>query len=591
MTLLIRCTGFAQRSDISLNIDSMRHDLSIATQDSSIVMINAKFSNFYKYNNPDSAFYYGFKAITLAQQIHFLKGQVRAMEYIALTQMTLGNYPKALQITLQGVNMAEKENLPYDNGMLFEILGRIYLQYKDYSRALKLFKQSQNSFESVNEIPLSIFVQNWIGTTYILTDQLDSATYYCNSANTKALPFNLPWLNTVILSNLGKIELKKGKINDALFYFHQASSQATFDNDLFQANLLIAKVYSQINLSDSCIYYAKESLDIAHKSGFYSNIIEAYIYLSGIYETINPQEALAFNRKAINYRDSLDMMRNNTALEAFTDFDEQQRQFELETARNEFHDRIRMNAFLGSTFTLMVIAIFLYIISRRNKKAKQKIESAYDKLKSTQAQLIQSEKMASLGELTAGIAHEIQNPLNFVNNFSEVNSELLAEMKEEIKGGNYDEVNAIADDVIENEQKINHHGKRAESIVKNMLQHSRSSSGVKEPTDINALADEYLRLSYHGFRAKDKSFNADFKLEADESLPKINVVPQDIGRVLLNLINNAFYAVDKRAKEYPLPPKGGSEERGMEYKPTVVVSTSSSKSPSGGFRGENSCER
>ena len=171
-----------------------------------------------------------------------------------------------------------------------------------------------------------------------------------------------------------------------------------------------------------------------------------------------------------------------------------------------------MNAILGITFTLLVIAIFLFIGSRRKQKAKQKIEKAYNHLKSTQSQLIQSEKMASLGELTAGIAHEIQNPLNFVNNFSEVNSELIDEMKEEIDNGNLNEVKTIAKDIKENEQKINHHGKRAESIVKNMLQHSRGSSGQKEPTDINALCDEYLRLSYHGFRAKDKSFNADFKL-------------------------------------------------------------------------------
>ncbi len=200
----------------------------------------------------------------------------------------------------------------------------------------------------------------------------------------------------------------------------------------------------------------------------------------------------------------------------------------------------------------------------------KKIEKAYHKLKDTQAQLIQSEKMASLGELTAGIAHEIQNPLNFVNNFSEVNTELLAEMKEEIEKGNMEEVKAKADDVIENEQKINHHGKRADAIVKGMLQHSRSSSGVKELTDINALADEYLRLSYHGLRAKDKSFNADFKTDFDPDLPKINVIPQDIGRVLLNLINNAFYAVNERSK------KGDAD-----YKAIVSVSTKRVGSPSG----------
>ena len=156
--------------------------------------------------------------------------------------------------------------------------------------------------------------------------------------------------------------------------------------------------------------------------------------------------------------------------------------------------------------------------------------------------------MASLGELTAGIAHEIQNPLNFVNNFSEVNKELIDEVKEEIDKGNIDEVKAIANDIKDNEEKINHHGKRADAIVKGMLQHSRKSKGIKEPTDINALCDEYLRLSYHGLRAKDKTFNADFKTDFDESIGKINIVPQDIGRVLLNLFNNAFYAVNEKKK-------------------------------------------
>jgi signal transduction histidine kinase len=157
--------------------------------------------------------------------------------------------------------------------------------------------------------------------------------------------------------------------------------------------------------------------------------------------------------------------------------------------------------------------------------------------------------MASLGELTAGIAHEIQNPLNFVNNFSEVNKDLLIDLKDEIKKGNLEEVAAIADDVISNEEKINHHGKRAGAIVKGMLQHSQSSSGVKESTDINALADEYLRLAYHGFRAKDKTFNTTLKTDFDPTVGKIDIIPQDIGRVMLNLINNAFYAVHERSKK------------------------------------------
>jgi len=202
-------------------------------------------------------------------------------------------------------------------------------------------------------------------------------------------------------------------------------------------------------------------------------------------------------------------------------------------------------------------------------RQKEELQQTLEELKSTQAQLIQSEKMASLGELTAGIAHEIQNPLNFVNNFSEVNTELIAEMKAEIDKGNIEEVKAIANDIADNEHKINHHGKRADAIVKGMLQHSRTSTSVKEPTNVNALADEYLRLAYHGLRAKDKSlpngqagFNATMKTNYDESIPNINIIPQDIGRVFLNLYTNAFYAVTEKKKQM-----------GDGYEPTVSVIT------------------
>jgi len=202
--------------------------------------------------------------------------------------------------------------------------------------------------------------------------------------------------------------------------------------------------------------------------------------------------------------------------------------------------------------------------------AKQQVEKTYSELKSTQAQLIQSEKMASLGELTAGIAHEIQNPLNFVNNFSEVNKELLTELNEEIDRANYNDAKAIVKVLTDNEQKINYHGNRADAIVKGMLQHSRTSSGQKELTDISKLVDEYLRLSYHGMRAKDKSFNAEYKTDFDESIGKINAVPPDIGRVLLNLFNNAFHAVNEKKKTAD-----------KDYQPAVSVVTNRIKTPSG----------
>ena len=202
----------------------------------------------------------------------------------------------------------------------------------------------------------------------------------------------------------------------------------------------------------------------------------------------------------------------------------------------------------------------------------EELKHSLDTLQQTQKQLIQSEKMASLGELTAGIAHEIQNPLNFVNNFSEVSTELVDEMNEEMAKGNYDDAKEIANDVKQNLVKINHHGKRAGDIVKGMLQHSRSSSGVKEPTDINALCDEYLRLSYHGLRAKDKSFNATIKTDFDDNIGKVNVLSQDLGRVILNLLTNAFYVVQQKQKaaEEGLPT---FQKLATLYEPTVSVST------------------
>ncbi|MBE7169228.1 MAG: hypothetical protein INR73_01465 [Williamsia sp.] len=209
------------------------------------------------------------------------------------------------------------------------------------------------------------------------------------------------------------------------------------------------------------------------------------------------------------------------------------------------------------------------LITRQNELLEQQVRErtaelsqSLAELKQTQSQLIQSEKLASLGELTAGIAHEIQNPLNFVNNFSEVSVELIDEMQTELDAGNREEVEAIAGDIKQNLEKIHHHGKRADAIVKNMLQHSRNNSGERQLTDINTLADEYLRLSYHGLRAKDKSFNASLTTSFQPGLPQASIIPQDMGRVLLNLFNNAFYAVNQKSKTAP-----------ADYKPEVIVAT------------------
>ncbi len=251
------------------------------------------------------------------------------------------------------------------------------------------------------------------------------------------------------------------------------------------------------------------------------------------------------------------------------DFDAQQKQQELQAAKEDYEDRMQKNLLLAGLAVFVIAAVFLWRSNRLRKKSNailkrqnHEIAIAMDNLKKTQAQLIQAEKMASLGALTTGIAHEIQNPLNFVTNFSELNSELIIELVQEIEKGNAGAALTIAKDLKDNEEKINTQGKRADGIVKSMLQHSRISKGVKEPTDINKLADEHLRLAYHGWKAKDKTFHVVVTTRFDESLGKMNIIPQDIGRVLLNLVNNAFYAVDLKRKQV-----------GDGYEPTVSIKT------------------
>jgi signal transduction histidine kinase len=351
-----------------------------------------------------------------------------------------------------------------------------------------------------------------------------------------------------------------------------AKVQAYFFNDRFDSaflyisklkkvnpgyyKLLLPEFYIKIKDYKKALPLLKEN----EKDVQGSDLQDIYKKLSEAYNNQeNYQLAYEYLLKYNKITDSLD----NLAAEAEIISLEMQKEVELQQASfNEqeqlqkakqdkiaFGNRIRFFGTLAGAAVFLLIAGLLWRSNRRKQKDKVKIEQAYDNLKATQQQLVQSEKMASLGELTAGIAHEIQNPLNFVNNFSDVNEELLTEMKDELSKGKIDDAIALANDAIENQKKINHHGKRADAIVKNMLQHSRASSGKKGLTDINALAEEYLRLSYHGLRAKDKSFNAITKTDFDNSIEKLNIIPQDIGRVVLNLINNAFYAVDERKKQ------------------------------------------
>jgi two-component system, NtrC family, sensor kinase len=334
----------------------------------------------------------------------------------------------------------------------------------------------------------------------------------------------------------------------------------------------IGHVYKLQEKYEEALPYFLQAIQLMMESGDTKNLSESYMHARDIYEQVgNFEKAFEYSKLySEQYNLYLQTIIDRLESEALIKYETAKKDEQISLQKTKIKQQQQIQFLYISIAVLLLISLAGMLHSRYKLRKKQKeieqskeeLQESLNNLKFTQQQLIHSEKMASLGELTAGIAHEIQNPLNFVNNFSEVTVDMIDELTEEMERGNRDEITTLKNDLKQNLQKINEHGKRASAIVKGMLQHSRTSTGQKEPVNINALADEYLRLSYHGLRAKDKTFNADFKTGFEPDLPKIEVIPQDIGRVLLNLINNAFYSVAEKSKQNI-----------TGYNPEVIVTT------------------
>jgi two-component system NtrC family sensor kinase len=560
-------------------IDSLRAKLNRNLDDTTRVNTLLDISHDYYLSNPDSNIIFAQQAYELAEKYKLARKQSRALNNMATGYATLGDYAKAIQMFYRSLRISESLHDVPNIVRIYNNLGDTYVRQGDYRKALNNLlpanKQlneylSNHRLTDPGYIRLGPVLLLNIGEGYLNLGKIDSADYYVLQSDKQAKHFD-DLLNNID-RDFGEIEIARGHKDKALKYLRDAVRLSVAIDDqqmLSESYLSEAKLYHNDKRQDSAEFYAQKALDVARAGKFEQDVLNAGKVLYAYYdEDSNLPMAYKYFKLAMAAKDSLYSQEKVKQLLSL-DFEEKQRQQEIEAARAEAENKVRIYVLSGVIAVFLLLAAIFWRNSKQRQKAngllqkqKEEIQNALGELKTTQNQLVQSAKMASLGELTAGIAHEIQNPLNFVNNFSEVNAEMIDELEGELKSGNIDEALAIAADIKGNEQKINHHGKRADAIVKGMLQHSKSGSGIKEPIDINSLADEYMRLSYHGLRSKDKTFNAEMITHFDKNLPKVSAVPQDIGRVFLNLFNNAFYAVNQKQKT-----------SGADYIPEVTVTT------------------
>ncbi|MEP7319380.1 MAG: tetratricopeptide repeat protein, partial [Panacibacter sp.] len=536
--------GMQSKYDSSIYFYKKSLDINLANNNKDKISTN--YSNiaigYQQQSNFSRALFYQQKALKIAEDEKDEVHQAYTLTNMANTYDGMGDSVRAEKTYLKAAELAKKNDLTNVELYSFTNLSSMYINQGKWQKGYDFALKAATLGEAMGDDGIQAASISKGAVALANMHQWEPAVSLAQKAiiiaDSSAQPLNI----SQAYCSMGSVLRLQNKWKDAI-PFYEKGFLALQGSDIY--NLANGKLY-------------KELSECYEKTGNYTMALQVYKKAALIADSVR----------------SKDNIQKATELTMNYEFEKkEQLQKAEQKAKDDIAGAKQMALIVGLGLTL-ALAIVAFIGFKNKQKANAlleqhtaEIQSTLTQLKSTQTQLIQSEKMASLGELTAGIAHEIQNPLNFVNNFSDISVELADELKEEIQNSSIpqnekESINEIISGLVKNQEMINHHGKRADSIVKAMLVHSRSSTGIKEPTDVNALADEYLRLSYHGLRAKDKSFNATMETDFDSSIGKIYIIPQDIGRVLMNLYNNAFYAVAERKKQEP-----------EGYEPTVLIST------------------
>ncbi len=546
-------------------MDSLRQLLTHSRPDTDRVVLLCQLSDQLWTQNTDSAAVYALQALSLARLIRYRHGEGEALNRLGAA-LRESNLARALEVFQQSLRIAETTRDQALVAQNLRSIGIIYVYLRDQRRGLSYYFRALQIGEQLRDEHRVVIELSNIGLAYDLFNRLDSARLFQERAYVLARRLHTP--TNYILYGLGNVARKEGRVTEARAFYRESIRESKKVHHLRSLNFAyvgLATLYRQMGLSDSSIYYARLGCQAAQTNGFLRGVLNASTLLTHDFKARRQADsALKYQGIMLVMKDTLFGQEKVMHLQNLN-YREQQRAQEAAASQAALKVRFRTYGLLAGVVGLLALALLLGRHARQQQRAREALEQSLAELKATQEQLVQREKMAFLGELTAGIAHELQNPLNFVKNFAEVSTSLVDEITGERRDPNR---NASLEQEIlvglkQNLQKISQHGQRATSIIKGMLEHSRTGTGQRVATDLNNLVDESLRLAYHGLLTKDKDFTAQLTTIFDPALPTVPVVAQDLGRVLINLFTNAFYAVQQRQYQYPDP----------TYSPEVTVTT------------------